>query len=1627
MAANSRAPKQWALTKDETINSFENWRQNLTYTLALDPNFEHFLKPGATWLKHSVDSTRGFQDDKDPIPEAKRLTAARKVTLLDLMLGQIANFCPIIARNSITRKSTSLDNIWQSIRAHYGFQVTGAHFLDLTNLTLQENERYEDLYQRLCAFFEDNLLKKDGGISHCDERITTDEELSPTVDNVIVYMWLTLINKDLPKLIKQRYGTELRSRTLASIKPEISQAMDSLLDELQSSNDARALRSFTTHPKPTNRQPLAKPSSRPYRAKSCPLCKAAKRADGHFLSECAFLPDNDRRFMTRARRIAELMDQEDPENSAELQDNDPQSAEPEFPPAKAAVWRVQTIQSPYIDTFYEHKTPRVVIDSGATANLISHSAAEWLGVPVVPSTQSAGQADGLSQLHVIGETRFVLTRDQHQLAFHGLVVKHLDVPLLAGTPFMETNDVYARPSTREVHIGKSVYKYGYHQDNKPVVRRASVLRTTEPTTVWPGEFLQVQIPPDYSDNDGPFSVEPRFDCPSAQTSLKAEMWPAPAIVSSVSRSIRIPYSGSTPKVLKRHEHFCQISPVFEPESDVCPQIPIAHTNPKAPRDASQQSYSAMVKVDPDNILSPAIKSEFNSLNAQYDTVFDPKIGCYNGAFGPFEATVNMGPTLPPQRKGRLPHYNHSRLVELQTKLDELECQGVLVKPETVGITVEYVNPSFLISKPHGGSRLVTAFAEVGQYAKPQPSLMPDVDSTLRKIGQWKYLIASDLTSAFYQIPLSSASLKYCGIVTPFKGIRTYARCAMGMPGSETALEELMCRILGELLQEGIVAKLADDLYCGANCPEDLLKNWARVLEVIQKAGLRLSPSKTIICPEATTVLGWIWRQGTLTASPHRIATLSTCDRPKNVKGLRSFIGAFKALSRVIPTGTQALTFLDTIVAGGQSSDTIPWSEDTISAFENAQQVLLTNKTITLPQASDQLWLVTDGALRDPGLGATLYVRRDSQIKLAGFFSAKLRQGQTKWLPCEIEALGIASATKHFSPYIIQSAHKTHILTDSKPCVQAYDRLCRGEFSASPRLTTFLATVARYQVSIHHLAGSSNIPSDFASRNAPPCTAPNCQVCTFVRSTSEATIYSISAKDVINGTDKLPFTTRSTWLALQSECRDLRRTCAHLKQGTRPSRKSTDVKDVKRYLQVASIAHDGLLIVKKSDPLETPRECILVPRQIVHGLLQSLHIKLNHPSRYQFKAVIQRYFWALDLAQAIDLVTTACHQCATLGDKPHYSIEQTTSDPPEAVGISYAADLMQRDRQHILVLREAVTSYTWAILVSDEKSDTLRNAILQIGVNVVPRDGPPAIIRTDNAPAFQSMNNDSTLKKHNIHLELGRTKNPNKNPIAERAIQELEQELIRTIPRGERVHATSLAIATAQLNSRIRHSGLSSREIWLQRDQFTNVQLPIQDRAIILQQQDHRQSNHAASESSKAQDHPRAPNANVQIGDIVYLWKDKSKHHPRDRYIVTALDGQQWCNIRKFIGTQLRNTSYRVKRSELFTIPFIPTSPPNPLVDSDDDTSGDSVAYPNSPVPSGLPPPQEAVLPTSDPMFTPPELSHVPPPETTSDPAPGHLEDVRENPPDIPQGSDRTTRPRRFVTPPAYLKDYVVEF
>ena len=119
--------------------------------------------------------------DPEFVSAARRRTAAQKVTQLEMMLGQIANYAPIISRSSIVKNSRSISGDWQTIRQHYGLQLTGSRFLDLANISLKPEQRPEDLFQGLMAFIEDNLLTTSSRITHHGEIPDTDEELSPSV------------------------------------------------------------------------------------------------------------------------------------------------------------------------------------------------------------------------------------------------------------------------------------------------------------------------------------------------------------------------------------------------------------------------------------------------------------------------------------------------------------------------------------------------------------------------------------------------------------------------------------------------------------------------------------------------------------------------------------------------------------------------------------------------------------------------------------------------------------------------------------------------------------------------------------------------------------------------------------------------------------------------------------------------------------------------------------------------------------------------------------------------------------------------------------------------------------------------------------------------------------------------------------------------------------------------------------------------------------------------------------------------------------------------------------------------------------------------------------------------------
>ena len=416
----------------------------------------------------------------------------------------------------------------------------------------------------------------------------------------------------------------------------------------------------------------------------------------------------------------------------------------------------------------------------------------------------------------------------------------------------------------------------------------------------------------------------------------------------------------------------------------------------------------------------------------------------------------------------------------------------------------------------------------------------------------------------------------------------------------------------------------------------------------------------MICPSSAVILGWVWSKGHIRVSPHKISPLVTTSPPKTVKGLRSWIGTFRHLKPCLPQHATLLHDLEAVTAGQESNAHIQWSDNLLQSFSRAQSALQGLKSITVPQPEDKLIITNDGAVTK-GIGAVLYILRGEKMLLGGFFSAKLKPHQMKWLPCEVEALAISSSIQHWAPYIVENNNTTQILTDSRPCIQAFAKLCRGEYSYSARVTTFLSTLSRYTVSLQYIQGSINLPADYQSRNPAECVEKSCQICKFISDSATSSVCSISVSDVLQGHSPMPFRSPMAWKSSQQDCPALRRVYSHLSQGTRPSHKDNKIRDVKRYLRICTIGQNGLLIVSREMPFSSARDLIVVPHQGLPGLITALHLKLQHPSKSQLAKLFHRYFYALDADNEIDHASAMCSQCAAMKHFPQEIEEFTTTN------------------------------------------------------------------------------------------------------------------------------------------------------------------------------------------------------------------------------------------------------------------------------------------------------------------------------------------------------------------------------
>ena len=1104
------------------------------------------------------------------------------------MIGLIVSYCPQTIRLEIERNFTSLKWIWERVRRHYGFTKSEGNFLKLATIKHKDGERYESFFQRIMAHLYDNLLCPGSALQFDGEVYNQTEQMSPSTERLGVFLWLHYIDERLPMYVARAYSHDLQKMSLKDIQPVLSQNMESLLAELAAQEDIKLNYSSSSNRRSFNNRPRAyskyqssssKRSGPSQSSKSCAFCKACKKPHlGHDVNTCWALSRFNKSDIVSALMVngEEEYDSDEKEvmvdSFASLSTGNRLNSVPTDPsPSLANISRVEVMKSPSFVSSYRGFPCKITLDTGATSNCISLNLVKAAGIPLVHTNQGAKQLDG-SQVKTCGEVDCVLDFGSVKLRLVALVIESTDADILGGIPFFRRNNIELSMRKEEIYIHDKVVKYG--QGPQPLgsnifKAESFLVRSPVSTVLFPGEKLDIPCP-DYHCVNAEVAFEPRSDSPAGGE------WPAPSFLKFDNGSLMIPNTSKDLIRISKNQHIGNIHHIKSVDISVSQESSnntminsVSSTiNPVA--NSKSTDFCESVSVDPDDQLSKNQKLSFCEINKRYSSVFNPTFTGYNDASGAVRAHVTVGSVPPPPKKARVPFYNQKNLVLLQEKADDLEQKGVLIPPESIGVVPLHVSPSFLVKKSDGSWRFVTAFNDLSAFCRLPPSKASKINDVLQKIGSYKYIIKTDLTSSFFQIKMSKASIPYLGTLTPFKGIRVYARAAMGMPGSSEYLDELMSRVVGHMLMAGTILKIADDLYVVGATVEKLMENWECLLSVLQRNNLNLSASKTVICPKSTTVLGWTWTNGSLSVSPHKMSPLLACKPPTTCTAMRSFLGAYKDIARAIPRSSSLLSPLEDAIKGLTGVQKVIWTDVLLDHFSKARAALKSPSALVIPTFTDRLLITVDASPLNQGLAATLFVLRNGKRLPAEFFSFKLKGHHIGWLPCEKEALAITAAVNNFAPFIKESQFTTQVQTDSKPCVQALEKLKRGLFSTSARVSTFLSTLSALNVSLCHIPGKLNVISDFGSRNPVTCSEPRCQVCRFVQETADSTVFNVSVSDVLERRVKMPYMSQSAWKSAQQSDNTMRKAYAHLISGTRPPSKAKHAKELRQIIRLSSV-------------------------------------------------------------------------------------------------------------------------------------------------------------------------------------------------------------------------------------------------------------------------------------------------------------------------------------------------------------------------------------------------------------------------------------------------------------------------
>ena len=379
------------------------------------------------------------------------------------------------------------------------------------------------------------------------------------------------------------------------------------------------------------------------------------------------------------------------------------------------------------------------------------------------------------------------------------------------------------------------------------------------------------------------------------------------------------------------------------------------------------------------------------------------------------------------------------------------------------------SPCVLVPKANGTVRFCTDYRKLNTVTRTDVYPIPRVDDCIDRIGNAQYVTKIDLLKGYWGVPLSERAREVSAFVT-HAGLYEYNVMPFGMKNAPATFQRMMEKVL-----QGLTYSYAyiDDVVIRSDSWTDHCQHVRVVLGRLRDANLTVNLAKSEFGCATVTYLGFEIGQGKLAPIDAKVRAITDFPPPKDLKGLRRFLGMIGYYRKFCQNFAQLASPLTNLL---KKEKKFEWSDNCAQAFEKLKQVLCHCPVLKLPDFKQCFELSIDAS--DLAAGAVLTQAANNNEGLQhpiAYFSKKFNPHQRNYSTIEKELLALIMAIQHFEVYINVTRMLT-VHTDHNPLV-----FLSKMKNKNRRLLQWSLLLQEYNLDIKHVRGKDNIIADTLSR------------------------------------------------------------------------------------------------------------------------------------------------------------------------------------------------------------------------------------------------------------------------------------------------------------------------------------------------------------------------------------------------------------------------------------------------------------------------------------------------------------------------------------------------------------------